>query len=238
MQYENIIHDVYNYFLNQDLSTCMYHQSGYQMMRDEKSGRHYFKNEDNPNQIVIGYIREKSLKTYICLGIIEVTPEEIKEQVFFCRLFCDPIVPNKKCFCYLEQGIVKEKDEIQDFDGLNDIVNYGISENVLLLLRAQREELYRLFCCYDVMNLPSYLKLIEKSIIRRPVTAKKNSWISQEEDLLLSERCQLTPLDEKEKLILEMIYRKTREEKERLETYDSKIKQSGKQYVLKAKSNK
>lgn len=234
MKYESIISDVFQYFLENGLMECRGKKTGYQMQIDLKTGKHYFKNDDNPEQMMIGYVKKKNQRTFLCMGLLEKIEGRIAEQVFFCRIFSEPFVSANVHKYYLEQGIVGLQESGMTLDPLVNI-NYGIPISLLVMLKQQRNELYRLFCHYDIMNLPNYLELTEKHIIRRTITIGDGPWGCRETNVDCSAQCQLAPLSEKEKEILDFIYRKVQEEKIMLEAAGIKSEDSNKAYVLKEK---
>lgn len=225
MRYEDVIEDVYQYFLEKGLRTCRNNHVGYHMKRDKQTGRHYFRNEDNPNQIVIGSMKTKNSSTFMCIGIINIEGLIVNKEIFFCKIVESLLNESQINNYYIEQGFMKLKEENQKGSS-----EYQISTEILKLLKQRSQKLYELFVDYDMYNLPSTLELSEKYIIKGMMLLNGKTTQKLEEKNL-SDECELTPLNDYEKDIIELINRKTEEEKMLLECAAQEY--TGKTYILK-----
>lgn len=223
MRYGDIVEDVYQYFLEKGLRTCRNNHAGYYMRQDYNTKRHYFRNEDNPNQIVIGSIKTKNASTFICIGVVNIDELQVTKEVFFCKLVKD-LFDEKKIDYYIEQGFVKEKGK----NCSNADEECQIPSDLLDLLKEKHKKLYHLFLHYNMHNLPSNLELSEKHVIKGTAIVSENRLQKKIIEQNLSSKCQLTPLNDYERDIVELINRKTEE----LLEYVTR-EYTGKAYILK-----
>ncbi len=226
MRYGDIVEDVYQYFLEKGLRTCRNNRIGYHMKQDHKTGRHYFRNYDNPNQIVIGSIKTKNASTFICIGVVNIDELQVTKEVFFCK-FVEDLFDEKQIDYYIEQGFVKEKGK--NCSNANE--ECQMPSDFLELLKEKHKELYQLFLHYNMHNLPSNLELSEKYVIKGTAIVSDNRVQQKIVEQNLSSKRQLTPLNDYEKDIVELINRKSEEEKELLEQVAREY--TGKAYILK-----
>lgn len=226
MQYENIIWKVYSDFSRYRNLKLL---QNYQILIDSKTNRGYFKNEADFEDIVIGVISKRGTKNFLCIGLISREFKQIPDSFFFVHLI-ENTNQNNIFQMYIEQALLSPRKEKRDIE--EELLDFGMSADIIQILKKQQKNLYQLLQSSDEVCLPNYLQVKKKNIIERKICTKNTDGHSTYEinDIVLSDQRNLFPLNRGEKEAVDLIYRKMCEYEKQV--YSDTVLTNPKEFVL------